>query len=260
MLISIKLSLPFLLLVATSYSIANAPSAQNWENINVYAMKGALKTPLQTDSPTSFQVVSNYLFPFMRDVGSETSNPTPTPSSNTSNTGNNWTIISGKWMPTANGVQAGDNSSGVLNSMVRPITFNSTDLDITTSFTIRTLDRNVTNYISIVYSWKDPQNYKFAGITINKDGTFADFGTLTNGTLSWDPSWPGSSIDLDWIPGDPIRMTLSLGDNSRELDLNGIGSLQEDSVDENESGYIGLSYGRVQDAVFHQFDIRENTE
>ena len=157
-------------------------------------------------------------------------------------------------------MQAGDNFSTLHNIIVRPVKFASTDLDINTSFTIRSLDRDTANYISIVYSWIDPQNYKYAGITFFDNQAFIDFGTVSNGTLSWNPPWPGSRIDLDWNSADPIRMTLSLRDNSQELNVNGMESLNEDSEDNYESGYVGLAYGRVQDVIFHQLDINREVD
>jgi hypothetical protein len=224
-----------------------------------------LQDSLSLFTQNSYPTESYYLFPFMRELISAPVENKVYGSSvstvNNSDARDTWRIISGKWQPTADGVQAGDTSYSLHNIVVRPVTFNSSDLSIDTSFTINSLAPNTASYVSIVYSWIDQKNFKIAGIGLwNSDtvpglrGAYADFGSVRNGTLVWDPAWPGVKIESNSFPREPINMRLSLRDSSEELFVNGAQVLQRESSDSTGSGYVGLSYGRVQDIVFHQFN------
>ena len=200
MFIYLDLLLAFFLSTAIPYLILGASLGQNYEMISLDAIKDTQNVPSEPLSLDTLQFKSSYyLFPFMRNLISEdnetfdrislddSSTTNSTEITNTDNASNTVKAISGRWAPVATGVQAGDNFSTLHNIIVRPVTFASTDLDIDTSFTIKSLDRDAPNYISIVYSWIDPQNYKYAGITFLDDQAFVDFGTVSNGNLSWDP-------------------------------------------------------------------------
>jgi hypothetical protein len=113
------------------------------------------------------------------------------------------------------------------------------------------------SYIAIVYSWIDIKNFKYAGITLLNNQTYSFFTTvrdaetyMANGT-----EWPGTKIDLDIKPGDLVRMALLLRDNSEVLNVNGI-EVNNNSVENNINSYAGLFYSRVEDVLFHNFDLK----
>jgi hypothetical protein len=268
----IYMLLAVLVFAGTLFVIASDPG-QNLRIVSAELMQG--DDDVSTRLP--YHHVPFYLFPFQYNLTTEKDSAVPskislasintvsnTSVTNTSSPANAtnatgapqaWNVVAGKWSPVADGVQAGDELNRIHRILVRPIATNSTNLDLNTSFSIRSVDPNRTSYVSIVYSWTSPQNFKYAGMTFFKNQTYLDFGTVENGTLSWDPPWPGSRIDFEPKVDEPISMQLSIRDDSQELTVNGIELLRETETAVDESGYIGLGYGRVNDITFHQVNV-----
>lgn len=252
-----------LFLSAASYSVLGAPFGQNSQIIPTEAAEGVENVLLPNISPSSMQLAP----PFMQGAvpetqDSNTSNTISPALSDTVTNNSKWTSISGTWQPSTTGVQAGEAAKNTQGIAVRPVPFASPNLDISTSFTINKLHPNTASYVSIVYSWVDQHNYKYSGIMSYNNQTYVYFSTVSNGVLSVDPpSFPylGPINDLDINPGDPVRMTLSLRENLETLRVNGF-ETEKESVDSNATAYVGLSYFRVGNILFHQFDVKQNTD
>jgi hypothetical protein len=262
MLDSLKMVLVLLLCVTMSNTIVDATIGYNSEIFSVEATKSQQNVTSSNLSSSSMQVASTYPFPWMPSPASdnEVDSAPGTILSPVNDTSNKWTIVSGNWQPTANGVQAGaDYTKNPPGIVVRPIQFTSQNLDISTSFTINSLPPPPpapVSYIAIVYSWIDRSNYKYSGIAITENKTYVHHTTVRDGEEFVDPPWPGTRVDLEINPGDLVRMILSLRENSQVLNVNGI-EVRKDSVGNNASGYAGLLYSRVGDVLFHQFDVRQ---
>ena len=188
-----------------------------------------------------------------------------------SSTNGKWDIVSGtgKWEPNAGALEVGDNIRHSLKNNILSPVISPTNSNISTSFALKDLNSSDPTYASIIHSWIDSKNYKVAGVTLYPKANeslgsstsyeiYAYFATVVNGEEFWDPPWPGSKIGLDWDPGDPIRITLSLRANSQGLNVNGMDYLHKDfnsSNSSNKVGPVGLSFGRVHDGEFHYFSV-----
>jgi hypothetical protein len=168
---------------------------------------------------------------------------------------NKWSIVSGKWK-SSDGLHGGDKSNSQENIILSPVISPSRNLNTSTSFRITSADTQVPNYISIIYSWIDPNNYEYAGITIYNKEIYVHFTSVIDGKVKFDPVWPGLKTNLRWKPGNLFNMTLSMQGNSQELILNDTAYLHR-AYNNKETGYLGLSYGRIQDVVFDYFKVQE---
>jgi hypothetical protein len=178
----------------------------------------------------------------------------------TLNDNNNWLIMKGNWSYSLNGLQGG--IDGKINSLdnnilLSPAAANSQSI-ISASFRINNLDNNVSNYVSIVNSFKDLKNYQQAGINIYNGNIYVLFSKIVNGTLIDNPKWPGLKTELKWKPGTDYIMSLVNRGNSQDLIINGtkFASQSDNNVDNN--GYTGLNYGRIKDIVFNVFEVQNN--
>ena len=164
-----------------------------------------------------------------------------------------WTSISGKWKFSKTGLLAGDESIRIENILLSSIS--SRTFNATTSFSVNDLDPKSVSYASIVYSWIDPANYRYAGINIFNNDIYVHFATVNNGKTSIYPPWPGIKTNLFWKPGERFDLKLSVDaiKGLERLSLNGIEYLRQPN--HGESGRLGLSYGRIHDLVFHSFKL-----
>jgi hypothetical protein len=171
----------------------------------------------------------------------------------------NWTIISGNWNSTLEGLHGGSNDNTVspLNNIIlSPI--NPENLNtITTTFKVNDLDIVNASYASIIHSFIDPNNYQQAGINIYNDNVYVIFYKVSNGTLSSEPTWPGLKTDLEWTPGANFIMTLSDKGSSQDLIVNGTNySLNDENDIDETNGDIGLGYGRMKSIDFKNFETQ----
>lgn len=163
----------------------------------------------------------------------------------------NWLSISGSWQMEPPGLHAGDKTGRTENIILSPVS--SRSFKASTNFSINHLDTKVANYASIVYSWADDKNYRYAGIGIFNNATYVHFATVTNGNTSYYPEWPGKKTDLEWKPGEHYNLTLSANseNNFEHLFINGTEYLQQ--LYYGKLGRLGLSYGRTNDLTFSNF-------
>ncbi|PWU78938.1 MAG: hypothetical protein DLM72_20045 [Candidatus Nitrosopolaris wilkensis] len=181
------------------------------------------------------------------------------PQNNISN-GGNWNIISGNWKYSSGGLHGQAGNSNLAQAVIlSPVSSNN--LTVSTSFKIISSNPRVANYISLIYSWTDPNHYQYAGITIlNNRDVYVSGTTVSNGKLYLYPKWPGIKTNLIWKAGDIFNMTLSVqnhksGSQEQELFLNGTNYLHTEHA--ATSGYLGLSYSRIQDVVFDRYKVQE---
>ena len=179
-----------------------------------------------------------------------------------SGSSNKWEKIKGNWDFSPRGLVVEDNSDSLHNVILSPSTFTATNLSISTSFKIVKTDPKNTGYISIVYSWLDPGNYESAGITLSSEGIYVNFAKVTNGKLSFQPSWPGLKTNLGWNPNNVFNMTMHLKEDSRSITLNGtdsvlgkVGVTLQIPNEGNKKGHLGLSYARGRNIIFDDFRI-----
>jgi hypothetical protein len=82
-------------------------------------------------------------------------------------------------------------------------------------------DLKVANYVSIIYDYRDKQNFKYAGLMFDGSGmTYAYFSEIKDGKVTVYPPWPGLKTGLRWRFGDTFNLTLSIkGDVSSIINI-----------------------------------------
>ena len=196
--------------------------------------RNALKSKnviLSFDPPTNNTLEVNYKFP----------------------NSNDWRIISGNWNYLNDGLHGGDTSNNPSRIILSPSI--SENFTINTSFMINKITPDTSSYISVIYSWKDPDNYKAAVINILNENVYVSFVTVNEGNEYRNPKWPGNITNLKLNHDTLFNMTLSTRTNSTDLILNNKELLHEEQS--NTYGYIGLGYGRIRDVVFDHFQITQ---
>jgi len=169
---------------------------------------------------------------------------------------NNWKILSGDWSYTNDGLHGKFEPGSRNNIKISPITTENATIQM--SFKILSLDPTVANYVSIIYNWKDPDNFSSARATFYKDEIYLGFDTVNDGKLTQYPKWPGRLIPtsvLDWKLGNLYNMTLSKQGEKEDLFLNGTRYLTQQKED-GKSGHIGLSTNRVKEVFIDHFHIK----
>ncbi len=204
----------------------------------------------------SFDPMKSYSYHSMFSSYTNASNNNNNKNGNTS-----WNIVSGNWKY-SDGLHGGKSSSGQNIILSR---LSSRNFTANTSFRIDKISPHVANYVSIVYSWIDPENYQYAGITIlNNNDVYVSSTTVSGGKVSVNPPWPGVKTNLVWKPGDLFNLTLSVrNDEPREglqqhLFLNGTKYYLAQGIGHSsKSGYLGLSYSRIQDVLFERYNVQD---
>ncbi len=170
---------------------------------------------------------------------------------------NNWKIIKGDWNYINNSLHGKFDSESRWNFFMSPI--ETKYATINTAFKIISADPKVANYVSIIYSWEDSNNYSAARASFYKDKVYVAFDTVKEGNLKIYPEWPGFPIPtstLGWNPGDSFNMTLSKQGKNEEIFLDGTKYLtQEESV--SRLGKIGLSVDRINEVSFDHFSVQQ---
>jgi len=174
---------------------------------------------------------------------------------------NNWNIISGNWKISNEGLSGAGlsdfiNSDQINKVILSPILSKSINTNISTTFKVNQIDNQVSSYVSLVYSWINPDNYRFAGINFYKNNIYAYFGKVLNGETYFQPEWPGSKLDIIAKPGDVYNLALQLNnDGTQELRVNNQIELIQSDI--NEVGDVGLSYGRTNSVSFLNFQTEQ---
>ena len=207
---------------------------------------------------------------FNQLVADENANQTITPpsaesnlsvnDSQSNNVPNQWVNISGHWTSDERGFHGGSDGSGkvLVSNIILDPAINNTIENLSTSFRINDLNMIVPNYVAIVHSFLDSNNYKYAGINLFDDAIYGIFYNVTNGILTSYPQWPGIKTDLNWKPGTLFNMSLVNHDSSLDLIINGTTyysiPVTEDFLSD---GMVGLDYGRIKDLDFFSFTTEQ---
>jgi hypothetical protein len=133
--------------------------------------------------------------------------------------------------------------------------------NFTATFNVELSDGNPTtlNYVSLVYSWIDSENYRIADVLFAPDNyVYVLFRTFAGGVEETFPNWPGTKTDLTWSFGDQYNITVTVNGTSNEIAINsktrlslGIG---------NTAGHVGLRYYRFNAISFDDFQVAYATE
>ncbi len=170
----------------------------------------------------------------------------------------NWKVVSGTWNHSSSLLEGGtgfNNTIPIEHIIINPTTFENLS-EITTSFKINETHPNLSSYAYIIYSYVDPDNFKMAGVHVDKDDIFVRFVEIANGCLSTEPSYIYTGTK--WQPNSTFNLALSSEDGIQALRLNG--TQYAGNSDPNIDGITGLYYGRINDIDFYNFSIQsENT-
>jgi hypothetical protein len=156
-----------------------------------------------------------------------------------------WQITSGKLL----GGETGKYGEGIILSPVSARNFIA-------SFKAKPVSGNasVLNYVSLVYSWVDPKNYRIADIMFGADlYAYVHFRTIINGVEQAIPNWPGIKTDIKWNFGDEYNITVTVNGTLNQIAVNGKTYLSTDL--ENILGRIGLRYYRFYQVSFDDFSL-----
>lgn len=157
----------------------------------------------------------------------------------------NWQIISGELL----GGEVGEYGEGIILSPISAENF-------TASFKAKPISGNVKvlNYISLVYSWIDPKNYRIADVMFDKNGYICvHFRVITNGIERTIPNWPGIKTDLKWNFGSEYNVTVVVNGTLNRIYIDN--KLFLSVKLENIPGRIGLRYYRFHQVSFDDFSI-----
>ncbi|MEM3579895.1 MAG: hypothetical protein QXQ64_01360 [Candidatus Bathyarchaeia archaeon] len=166
-----------------------------------------------------------------------------------------WSIIKGNWKITNGelfGGEVGKYGEGIILSQVSAQNFR-------VSFKTKPLSGNATalNYVRLLYSWVNSENYRMADIMFGTDGyVYVHIRTITNGVEQIMPNWPGIKTDLKWDFSNEYNITVTVNGTLNQISVNDKPYLSLEL--ENILGRIGLGYYRFYQAVFDDFTINYN--
>ena len=167
-----------------------------------------------------------------------------------------WTNIFGNWQFVEEGLhgsggQPGKPSESSIISSISP----EGAFNVTSEFKVSNGDLNGTNYVSIIYDWIDPADYKAAGLCLTKDGNaYAYFATYKGSEIKVYPSWPGANTGLRWKFGDSFELALSVNNAANTIYVNGSEIYSTSSIP-YFGGKIGLRVTRAYDVLFTKASI-----
>ena len=167
-----------------------------------------------------------------------------------------WTNLKGKWQVVNGKMSAGENSpnaEGLLLSHISAVNFSS-------SFKIIPNIENAAdlNYCSLIYSFADVANYRYANILFNPDGyIYISIVTMVNGVETALPKWPGTKTDLMWTTADEYNVTVNITGNSNQVLIDGKSYACLDLP--SASGKVGLRYYRLSHGLFDDFSLNYTT-
>jgi len=163
-----------------------------------------------------------------------------------------WIISKGYWRIEGGKLIAGEDgkiSEGLILSPVLAQNF-------TANFKVKPLKGvALLNYVSFIYSYIDPKNYRIADILFNKEDGFiyVHFRTVVNGVEKVIPKWPGVKTELRWEFGKEYNITVNVvGDlNQIFIDNKLVLSVNLNNI----PGRVGLRYFRFYKVAFDDFLI-----
>jgi hypothetical protein len=162
-----------------------------------------------------------------------------------------WTVVSGTWVYKTDGLHAGKLGEYEYAVILSP----ASGQNFTASLSFKPLDGDlkVANYISIVYDWRDKDNFKYAGLMFSSSSVYAYIGSCENGNKTQYPPWPGLNTGLKWHWGDSFNLTVSINRDSATLWINGTDYLTAKSI--ANGGRIGISMDRFYHVLFTKFKV-----
>jgi hypothetical protein len=170
---------------------------------------------------------------------------------------NAWKSVSGNWSYFP-GRLHGENIDSKMESIIIREPWIDNLSRISTTFKINNITESEPNYVSLVYSFVDPNNYRFAGLNIYNDNIYVNSYRVNNGSLASEFVWPGAMTGLKWNSGSIFNMDLYSNNGSYNLALNGSNyKLYEHGVNETQ-GFVGLGYNGVKSVDFKRFDRWED--
>lgn len=175
-----------------------------------------------------------------------------------------WVTMSGHWKNESKSLIAGNGkTSDISNVALKQVPISSDTLSIDTSFRDLQEFSNEANYISIVYSWKDTRNFDFGGINVLRNNTYVYFANMRDGQVNYEPAWPGNSTKIKLNLNDILNMKITIDRYQSRLFLNGslyltVPHSQTRDYFVSEPKYVGLSYGRLKNIVFDDFNVHES--
>jgi hypothetical protein len=161
-----------------------------------------------------------------------------------------WREVSGTWQYTSGGLAAGKKGEYQDAIILSPIG----GRNFTASLSFKPLDGDlkVANYVSIVYDWRDKQNFKYAGLMFDGSGVvYAYFSSCDDGKITVYPPWPGLKTSLRWRFGDLFNLTLSAQGDTLSLFVNGTQYLSK--VEGRSGGGLGIRMTRFYEVLFSSF-------
>lgn len=173
-----------------------------------------------------------------------------------------WTRISGIWNYTSDGYQGGikENVSTPINIIVSPVN-SSGSRGVSTTFGIHEIANEKpslfpypSSYVSMIFAFKDPYNYKQTGISIQNE-TISLFANTITDDVTTDTFLAPLNKTLDGSSNTTFTMSLLLENNKQALFLDGTEypiSMNGASLD----GNVGLAYGGMENITFYDFKTK----
>jgi hypothetical protein len=161
-----------------------------------------------------------------------------------------WTPFSGTWNYTNEGLEAGKHGEYQDAISLSPLSTRN----FTASLTFKLLDGDIKalNYISIIYDWKDQNNYKAGVLLFDSSGNIYTYiVSINGGEGKCYPSWPGFNTGLKWRFGDRLNLTLSVNDNMATIYVNG--SMLLTGHSDISGGRLGIRATRFYNVLFTSF-------
>ena len=163
-----------------------------------------------------------------------------------------YTIIKGSWRITDGELFGGETGKHEEGIILLPIFAEN----FTASFKVKPISGSTSaiNYVSLIYSWKDPKNYRAAEIMFNTDSyIYVHFKLISNGVENRLPNWLGIKTDLTWNFGNEYNITVVVNGTLSQIMINGRTYLSMDL--ENTPGEIGLRYHRFYQISFDELSL-----
>ena len=163
-----------------------------------------------------------------------------------------WMPISGSWYVDNSELWGGGNASTDEGIIVSPILAENFHTRFT--FKMVKIDPAVLNYIGLIYSWTDRNNYRYANVMFSTDGyIYLDIVDVNEGHVTSVPNWPGVNTNLRWSLNEEYRIDVNVNGSSNQLVINGGSPLSVKM--RNIGGKIGLRYFRVESFAFDELAV-----
>lgn len=163
-----------------------------------------------------------------------------------------WSPLSGKWNVTENGLTAGDRTNEIEKIILSPI--KGKEFIGGTIFSVPQVNNNSAKYASIVYSYNNVTNFKYANVMFYNGRIYLSLASVLDGVRTFYPSWPGILSKEPIAHGANLNLTLSVNRNSEQLLLNGSQYITRKGL--SFAGDLGLGYGRLDNLNFKSFTIQ----